>query len=357
MAASAASNVFQIHNGDLTSLPERPMRQGFYGETLEAALQRLLQEHPEVIPGNQMVADDEESPCFLLLKREAPVGAWSLDHLFIDQFGVPTLVECKLLENREARREVVGQIVEYAANARMEWSDGRLRELANTNWSFAGNELDERLESELGVDDVDAFWQKVDANLEVGRIRLIIAGDHIHTSVQRMIEYLNIEMRNTEIYGLEMNCYGPDTDNVVMMTRVIGRVQTAADKRVGKRSNAKIRTIEELREYFGTIEERDESGVSMALLDWSTEASRFEAARTINPAFRILSNTGKTRLGVYGDEGVWLSMVDLDVEDRQKLHKDMIELGLTGKPFDDKKTFVLERLTMENIQRLIDYLK
>ena len=73
----------------------------------------------------------------------------------------------------------------------------------------------------------------------------------------------------------EENCYGPDTDNEVMMTTAIGRVQTAVDKRVGKRNNAKIRTIEELREYFGTLDDRDESGVSVALLDWSTEASRF----------------------------------------------------------------------------------
>ena len=358
LATNTASNIFQIRDGDFSSLSERPMRQGFYGETLESALQRLLQEHPEVLPGDQLVSDDEEVPRFLLLKREAPVGSWSLDHLFIDQMGVPTLVECKLIENRESRREVVGQIIEYAANVRAEWAEGNLRELANNSWSNFHNEVDALLKKELAVDDIDAFWQRVDSNIAVGRIRLIIAGDHIHSSVKRMIEYLNVEMRNTEVYGLEVNCYGPDSENVVMMTRVIGRVQAVVDKRAARNGGAtKLWTVEDLQEYFSNLENKDASVVAMALLDWACKKSRYLTAKTKYPVLRIATANGKFRIGVYGGDGVWLSMNDLELYERQSMHQDMLDMGLTAKPLDDKKTFVLEGLVPANIQQLTNYLE
>jgi len=40
-----------------------------------------------------------------------------LDHLFLDQDGAPTLVEVKRSSDTRIRREVVGQLIDYAANA------------------------------------------------------------------------------------------------------------------------------------------------------------------------------------------------------------------------------------------------
>ena len=47
---------------------------------------------------------------------------WSADHLFLDQDGIPTLVEVKRRKDTRIRREVVGQMLEYAANAVVYWS-------------------------------------------------------------------------------------------------------------------------------------------------------------------------------------------------------------------------------------------
>jgi len=49
--------------------------------------------------------------------REDGSGRWSLDHLFLDQDSIPTLVEVKRSSDTRIRREVVGQILDYAANA------------------------------------------------------------------------------------------------------------------------------------------------------------------------------------------------------------------------------------------------
>jgi hypothetical protein len=103
------------------------MRVGLFGTTLEDALQNFLERYPENVPGKQIRPGAEDSPPFVLLRREAPIVCWSLDQPLVDQFSALTLVECELLANPESRREVIGQNIEYAANAVQPWEGGQLR--------------------------------------------------------------------------------------------------------------------------------------------------------------------------------------------------------------------------------------
>jgi hypothetical protein len=59
-----------------------------------------------------------------------PCGQWSKRHqgrahyfglLFLDQDAIPTLVEVKRSTNTDIRRKVVGQLLDYAANAVAYW--------------------------------------------------------------------------------------------------------------------------------------------------------------------------------------------------------------------------------------------
>ena len=84
----------------------------------EDLFQILLAKHPEVLRS----AGGTDGK-LLLVRREQPVpdavnGAdrWSLDHLFLDVQGVPVLVEVKRSSDTRTRREVVAQMLEYAAN-------------------------------------------------------------------------------------------------------------------------------------------------------------------------------------------------------------------------------------------------
>jgi hypothetical protein len=93
-------------------------------------LQDALENNYDLLPGDQI--DPEDPRRWLLIKREMPVpdpnaGAdrWSLDFLFADQDAIPTLVECKRFSSTQARREVVGQMVEYAANGHFYWGKER----------------------------------------------------------------------------------------------------------------------------------------------------------------------------------------------------------------------------------------
>jgi hypothetical protein len=87
----------------------------------EDDFQRLLSRFPELLVGDQI---DPESPRrWVLVKREQVISTgepgasqWSIDHVFLDQDGIPTLVEIKRQSDSRIRREVVGQMLDYAAN-------------------------------------------------------------------------------------------------------------------------------------------------------------------------------------------------------------------------------------------------
>jgi hypothetical protein len=73
---------------------------------------------PSAIGGNQI--DAKEPKRFLLIEQECGVPAreagadrWSIDHLFIDQDAIPTIVEVKRSSDTRIRREVVGQMLDY----------------------------------------------------------------------------------------------------------------------------------------------------------------------------------------------------------------------------------------------------
>ncbi|MFG6116057.1 hypothetical protein ACGTN9_12820 [Halobacillus sp. MO56] len=106
-------------NGELVKMNE-------HAYDSKELLQGLVEKYPNLLAGEQM---DNESPRkWLLVSREVAIASeeegsnrWSVDHLFIDQDGVPTLVEVKRSSDKRIRREVVGQLLEYGANATMYW--------------------------------------------------------------------------------------------------------------------------------------------------------------------------------------------------------------------------------------------
>ncbi len=242
MVQNVSDQLFVIEeNGKLRSEPWRSMRDGVLGKSLEDGLQGLIEQYPQVIPGAQIEPGSENPPKFVLLFREMPVGSWFLDLLLVDQFGKPALVEAKLIENPESSRSVVGQILEYAANAASEWGNGRLQQKATEYWAKKSRTLEQALREKFDDDDenfeLDKFWDSVDQNLAEGKIRLIIATDGLRPEVRRIIEYLNGETKNIEILGLELRCYGTSATSPILSPLIVGQTQaTATTKGVSRPS-------------------------------------------------------------------------------------------------------------------------
>src|SRR6266511_4034541 len=197
----------------------------------EAVLQAALAQHPQVMAG--LTTAGSGNAGLLLVRREMGVPSvegggswWSLDHLFIDADGVPVLVEVKRSSDPRVRREVVGQMLDYAANAVRYWPVSALREALEQT---AGEQerTGEQLLAELCPDlDVQEFWSTVATNLAAGRVRMLFVADALPAELVRIIEFLNEQMNPAEVLGVELRQY-VGGGHTVYVPRVIGRMTMA----------------------------------------------------------------------------------------------------------------------------------
>ena len=207
----------------------------------EDVLQQAIERHPELIPGEQL--DPENPRRWLLVQREigipAEAGAsdqWSLDHLLVDQDAIPTFVECKRSSSPELRRQVVAQMLDYAANATAYWPAGRLREAAAATASANDSTLEDVTGKLIGdgsdeFDEVDGFWAKVDANLHEGRVRLVFVADRIPPELQRLVDYLSRQMTTTDVAAVEVKFFDGEGLRALVprVTGRLGRSRTTKD--------------------------------------------------------------------------------------------------------------------------------
>jgi hypothetical protein len=127
----------------------------------ESVLQELLASYPDLLPGEAM--DSQDPRRFLFVRREAPVAGMQLDHLFIDQDAIPTFVETKRGTNKQGRREVVAQMLDYAANAAGEWSAEKLSDWLDERGVGEGQSGEELVAEFDPAFETDAeFWSQVE---------------------------------------------------------------------------------------------------------------------------------------------------------------------------------------------------
>lgn len=157
----------------------------------EGWLQDLLERHPELLP----IEDIEPAFAPLVsIGREVGTTAGAIDNLFINPDGYLTLVETKLWRNPEARREVVGQIIDYAKDV-SQWDfedlDAQVRAYARQHSQGKVGLLEIVRDAGFGFElDEAQFIDRVTRNLQRGRLLLIVAGDGIRESVEAMADYL-----------------------------------------------------------------------------------------------------------------------------------------------------------------------
>jgi hypothetical protein len=234
----------------------------------EDILQALLADYPDLLAGDQMRPDEPRR--WLLITREAGIPdseggqpRWSLDHLFIDQDAIPTLVEVKRSSDTRLRREVVGQMLDYAANVVAHWPGAELRRLfeqrARSAEATADGEVLALLRHQVLDDDdvhaVDDFWDRAAANLAARKLRLVFVADIIPPELQRIIEFLNENLVRVEVLAVEVKQYVGE-GRQTLVPRVIGRTAAAADVK------------------------QSPSGSASAAREW-TEAEFLEAAATV----------------------------------------------------------------------------
>ena len=203
------------------------------GFVKEADLQSLILSSPELLGplGSELR--------FIPIGWEVTLGPGRLDLLFVDSEGVLTLIETKLRANNESRREVIGQILEYAAYA-AEWTVEnvalRAREfLASIHApaDIAGLSFEEavaiRLDWLSDEEDerrakTDALMAKLASSMKDGRLRVVCGVDEKIENLERLVRYLSAHS-DLQVVLLQVNRFPVDGDMSVLVPTLHGDVE------------------------------------------------------------------------------------------------------------------------------------
>lgn len=307
-----AGGIFLVREGQLVAMAE----QSYASEDL---LQRYLAEHPELLAGDQI--NSQAPRRWLLVAREAPLGTepdaascWSVDHLFLDQDGIPTLVEVKRSSNTQIRREIVGQLLDYAANAVVAWPVATIRAMFEAGCAQAGVAPEERLTQALGPEvEAEQYWTQVGENLHSGRLRLLLVADEIPPELRRIVEFLNNQLDHTEVLAVEVRQFIGE-GATALVPRVMGKTATAEQRR---RSSPGRQWDEE--SFFDALQQAagaDEVRIARRILEWlrtaGLESSWGRGAGKGSLICRGRGQDGSRKLFLcYTDAGVWVELIPL----------------------------------------------
>lgn len=188
----------------------------------ESWLQGLIHEHPGLLP----VAEIE--PAFeglVSICRELRVPSGYVDNLLITPDGGICLVETKLWRNPEARRAVVGQVLDYAKDiAGMDYAG-----LEAAVRSARGEKTASLFALATGIDrdekDEAGFIDAISRSLRLGRFLILIVGDGIQEGAEQLTDFLQRHIGLHFTLGLvELALWRHPSDGSVMVQpRVLAR--------------------------------------------------------------------------------------------------------------------------------------
>lgn len=175
----------------------------------EKELQDLLEKSPELLAGEQI--NPEAPRKWLQIKREMDVpdpvtgsARWSVDFLFVDQDAVLTFVECKRHDDTRSRREVIAQVLDYAANAPRLWRADDIEQAARITQQMRGQSLEDAIRSLTGsADDPAVFFNRAIENLNQHNLRIVLFLESAPRELKTVVEFLMEELSRVKIVLVE----------------------------------------------------------------------------------------------------------------------------------------------------------
>lgn len=209
----------------------------------ELFLQRLIAQHPQLLISEQL-------PRLALVSREMGIptdidsgDTWSMDHLFLDQHAILTVVEVKRSSDTRIRREVVGQMLDYAANTVAFMPIENIRNAFEKTHEHPEDELLSLFADDETVD-YDEYWEQVQTNLQAGKMRLLFVADEIPIRLRQIVEFLNKTMYSVDVLAIEIKQYvDPKNGLITLVPRIVGQTAEAQRKkgRTHSISDAEVR--------------------------------------------------------------------------------------------------------------------
>jgi hypothetical protein len=195
----------------------------------EGWIQELIHSNPGILPISEI--DTGFTPA-IPIGREVFANSGYIDNLFISPDGYLTIVETKLWRNPEARREVVGQIIDYAREI-SKWTFTELDNVVkqfNRLYAKNGDDLLATVRRHVQIDEPDEniFIDNISKNLKRGRFLLLVVGDGIRESVEDMVDYLSQSPQLHFTLGLvELQVYklNQDDGSLIIIPQLVARTK------------------------------------------------------------------------------------------------------------------------------------
>ena len=173
--------------GEVLQLERLSLGAGTAGQITERWLQETLFCAPKALPASEV---DPHIGMLIPVCMELETGAGPADILYVTPTGQIVVVETKLWRNPEARREVVGQVLDYAKQL-TSWTYGVLEQSAAlaAKRSPKGFLLETVSAHTTGLDSA-AFVDAIERSLRTGDFLLLIVGDGIRLGAESLVTFL-----------------------------------------------------------------------------------------------------------------------------------------------------------------------
>lgn len=257
----------------------------------EASLQQLIAEHPSLIPG--------VSPSAIAC-REFSSGVGPADVVILDESGDLTLIECKLTTNPQIRREIVGQVLDYASRL----------------WGMSVDEFESawRRASRSSVSPLHGFDEagtetrvRLAENLTDGRMTLVLAVDRVNDDLKRIVEYLN-SITIGEISVFVMEFARAQHDGVEVLIPAAFGAEIAGARQRGVKTKREPWAVEAFADW-GTAHDGDGMAAYLAAhrsleeLGWQVSGGR-ASTPSLNASIPVAALGGKRKwpICMYSDD-------------------------------------------------------
>lgn len=188
----------------------------------EDTLQDLLFRFPQALPIPAIDAAYGET---VPVCRELSTPAGKLDALYVNALGRMTLAEFKLWRNPQARREVIGQILDYAKEL-ASWGYEDLQRRVSMATGRKGNAPYELVrECHPDLDEVQ-FVDNVTRHLRRGEFLLLIVGDGIHETAASIADFVqNYSGLHFNLALVEAALYRDGAQRLIVQPRILAQTE------------------------------------------------------------------------------------------------------------------------------------
>ena len=188
----------------------------------EATLQDLLFQFPETLP---IASIDPAYAGAVPVCKELTLPSGYADALYVNQLGRLTLAEFKLWRNPQARREVIGQILDYAKDLAA-WGYEDLQRQVSLVLGKTGNALYDLVHQQYPDMGESEFVDNVARHLRRGEFLLLIIGDGIHEGAANIVDFVQrYSGLHFNLAMVEAALYRDAAGSLIVQPRVLAKTE------------------------------------------------------------------------------------------------------------------------------------